>query len=317
ITEKVMEIIEKEIGISFPEDEIALLGYHFKASVERNRGSGKKKVILVCGLGEGTSRLLEQNLKKDFNVEISDVIPYYKLKEAVNFQTEGELILTTLELDNIYKIPVLKINPLLEKKDIDKMMKYGIFKRKNKILMSELLEIIGENVDKEKLKEKLGEKFKDNIFDDTNPASGKINDFISSSDIIVSDGKMDWKEAIETVGKHMCGQGYITEEYIREMTDTVEKFGSYIVVEEGIAIPHGSISKNVLKDGISLFVCKQAVIFPNEKIVNIFIAFSIKKKENHQKMLKFLFKLVTRKNLRKKLLECKNTEEIYRYLEEI
>lgn len=318
ISEKVMKVIEKEIGISFPEDEIALLGYHFKASVERNSENAKKKIILVCGLGEGTSRLLEQKLKKDFNVEISAVIPYYKLEETLNSDIKADLILTTPKLKNIYKIPILKINPLLEEKDINKMMKYGISKRKNKILMSELLKIIEENNNnKENLRIILNRRFRESIFDDIDPLSNKISHFINYSDIIISDRKMNWREGIEAVGKYMCMQGYVTKEYICEMLDIVEKFGSYIVVEEGIAIPHGNISKNVLKNGILLLICKQPVFLPNEKKVNIFIGFAIKEKENRQEIIKFLFDLITRKNLMKNLMKCKNTKEVYRYLEEI
>ena len=134
ITRKVVSVIESEINISFPEDEVALLGYHFKASAERNSDCIKKKIILVCGLGVGTSKLLEHNLKEKFNMEIVAVIPYYKLDEIINSELEIDLILTTLELKNIYNIPVLKINPLLDEKDINKISQYGVSKRKRKIL---------------------------------------------------------------------------------------------------------------------------------------------------------------------------------------
>ena len=45
ITRKVVSVIESEINISFPEDEVALLGYHFKASAARNSDCIKKKII--------------------------------------------------------------------------------------------------------------------------------------------------------------------------------------------------------------------------------------------------------------------------------
>lgn len=316
ITRKVVSVIESEINISFPEDEVALLGYHFKASAERNSNCIKKKIILVCGLGVGTSKLLEHNLKEKFNMEIVAVIPYYKLDEIINSELEIDLILTTLELKNIYNIPVLKINPLLDEKDINKISQYGISKRKRKILLSELLKVIEENPDREKLIKKLEIKFRDDVLDDINNKKEKMEEYIHYSDIVMCNESLDWKQAIKMIGKNMKKQGYITDKYIQEMIDNIKKFGSYIVIEEGIAIPHGNISKNVMKNGISLLISKKKVFLPDKKFVNIFIAFAIKERENQQKVLKFIFELATRENLKENLIKLTNIKNVISYLKE-
>ena len=316
ITRKVVSVIENEINISFPEDEVALLGYHFKASAERNSDCIKKKIILVCGLGVGTSKLLEHNLKEKFNMEIVAVIPYYKLDEIINSELEIDLILTTLELKNIYNIPVLKINPLLDEKDINKISQYGVSKRKRKILLSELLKVIEENPDREKLIKKLEIKFRDDVLDDINNKKEKMEEYINYSDIVMCNESLDWKQAIKMIGKNMKKQGYITDKYIQEMIDNIKKFGSYIVIEEGIAIPHGNISKNVMKDGISLLISKKKVFLPDKKFVNIFIAFAIKERENQQKVLKFIFELATRENLKENLIKLTNIKNVISYLKE-
>ena len=316
ITRKVVSVIESEINISFPEDEVALLGYHFKASAARNSDCIKKKIILVCGLGVGTSKLLEHNLKEKFNMEIVAVIPYYKLDEIINSELEIDLILTTLELKNIYNIPVLKINPLLDEKDINKISQYGVSKRKRKILLSELLKVIEENPDREKLIKKLEIKFRDDVLDDINNKKEKMEEYIHYSDIVMCNESLDWKQAIKMIGKNMKQQGYITDKYIQEMIDNIKKFGSYIVIEEGIAIPHGNISKNVMKNGISLLISKKKVFLPDKKFVNIFIAFAIKERENQQKVLKFIFELATRENLKENLIKLTNIKNVISYLKE-
>ena len=316
ITRKVVSVIESEINISFPEDEVALLGYHFKASAERNSNCIKKKIILVCGLGVGTSKLLEHNLKEKFNMEIVAVIPYYKLDEIINSELEIDLILTTLELKNIYNIPVLKINPLLDEKDINKISQYGVSKRKRKILLSELLKVIEENPDREKLIKKLEIKFRDDVLDDINNKKEKMEEYIHYSDIVMCNESLDWKQAIKMIGKNMKKQGYITDKYIQEMIDNIKKFGSYIVIEEGIAIPHGNISKNVMKNGISLLISKKKIFLPDKKFVNIFIAFAIKERENQQKVLKFIFELATRENLKENLIKLTNIKNVISYLKE-
>ena len=118
------------------------------------------------------------------------------------------------------------------------------------------------------------------------------------------------------IGKNMKKQGYITDKYIQEMIDNIKKFGSYIVIEEGIASPHGNISKNVMKDGISLLISKKKIFLPDKKFVNIFIAFAIKERENQQKVLKFIFELATRENLKEHLIKLTNIKNVISYLKE-
>ena len=220
-------------------------------------------------------------------------------------------------MKDIYGIPVLTIKPLLDEKDINKISEYGIFRRKRKILLSELLKVIEESDDKEKLIKKLENKFKDNILDDINYKKKNAERFISYSDIMIYNENLSWEQAIKMIGKNMKEMGYITDKYIQEMIDIIKKLGSYIVIEEGIAIPHGSISENVLKDGIFILISKKEVFLPNEKPVNIFIAFAIKERENQQKILKFIFNLASKENLKENLLKCENTKDIIDYLEEI
>lgn len=109
--------IEKMFGIEFPEEELALLAFHFKASIDRNTHQNLKRILLVCGLGYGSSRLLEQSIKENYNVDIVDVLPYYLLKDALKNYKNIDLILTTLDITEKYKIPVVKINPLLKQED--------------------------------------------------------------------------------------------------------------------------------------------------------------------------------------------------------
>ena len=163
---------------------------------------------------------------------------------------------------------------------------------------------------------KLEIKFRDEVLDDINNKKEKMEEYIHYSDIVMCNESLDWKQAIKMIGKNMKQQGYITDKYIQEMIDNIKKFGSYIVIEEGIAIPHGNISKNVMKNGISLLISKKKVFLPDKKFVNIFIAFAIKERENQQKVLKFIFELATRENLKENLIKLTNIKNVISYLKE-
>ena len=112
VVNKAVQEIEELFEVKFPEDEIALMGFHIKASIERNTCGKTKKVILICGLGYGSSKVLEHSLKENYDLDIVDVLPYYLIKTSMPNYANIDLILSTIDLEESYDIPVVKINPL-------------------------------------------------------------------------------------------------------------------------------------------------------------------------------------------------------------
>ena len=319
IVKNAVNDMEKALNIEFTEEELALLAYHFKASIERNTYVYPKKVILVCGLGYGSSRLLEQNLKEHYNLDIVDVLPYHQLEEALKSYTNIELIFTTINIKNNYGIPVIKISPLLKKEDIEEIEKYNILKNDNKISLTKLMDIIGENInlntgEKENLIAGIRKNFSHKIIDDSEIKAENFNNLINENNITIIDKLDSWSDAIRVSGELLIKQNNVTENYIQEMQELVARFGSYIVVADGIAIPHGAIGKNVIKDGAALLILKEAVKFDDGEMVNIFIPFATRGKKLHSKLLNEIFDIIKRKELKDKLLNLETKEEIAEYL---
>ncbi|PGL72597.1 BglG family transcription antiterminator [Bacillus sp. AFS055030] len=106
------------------EDEIGYVALHIASSLERNKETivKKKKILLVCGQGTSTSRLVETILYKEFRdrVEIIDTVSY-----AV-FQLKGEqqadFIVSTIPISNA-KVPVVEVDFLSLKKGIEVIKK--------------------------------------------------------------------------------------------------------------------------------------------------------------------------------------------------
>jgi len=61
------------------ENEIAYLTIHFIASLKRINTTNRKKLLLVCGHGYGTTTMLKETLLTEYQVEIVDTIPKYKI----------------------------------------------------------------------------------------------------------------------------------------------------------------------------------------------------------------------------------------------
>ena len=107
--------------------------------------------------------------------------------------------------------------------------------------------------------------------------------------------------------------GFIKQDYTKEMINLIEKHGAYIIIEEGMAIPHAPISKNVLKTGISLLIVKEKVLFPNGKGANIFLSFATTNKTEHLGILNDLFELITKYNFIEKISKITEYEELEEY----
>ncbi|GGB43290.1 putative licABCH operon regulator [Lentibacillus populi] len=126
--------IEEYLQIEVIEHEIAYIALHIVVALERmeSERKKKKKVIIVCATGVGSARLLYYRLKKFFEqeIEIMDTINYYNL--ASHDLSTIDLIISTIPIQENFKIPVQIVNTFLERKDIDSIKK-SISENENEI----------------------------------------------------------------------------------------------------------------------------------------------------------------------------------------
>ena len=311
--------IEKLFNVEFPEDEIALIGFHIKAAVERNTVEKSKKVILVCGLGYGSSKVLEQSLKENYELDIVDVLSYSSIENTIPNYKNIDLILTTIDFKHHSSVPVIRINPLLKEKDIRELSKYGIKKNRNRISLKNILNIIENNAvveNREKLIENLKKELGNKLINDLSEIGFSLKNFLNRKNVRFVDRLDNWEEGIQKSGEILVQNKITNEKYVKEMIKTVKKFGAYIVIEEGIAIPHASISENVLKTGVGMLIVKEKVTFPNGKGANIFLSFATTDKSGHEVILKDLFELITKYEFIEKISNIKNYNELQRYFGE-
>lgn len=307
-------IVEMEdiFDIQFTEIEISLIAYHFKASIERMRTFNRKKVILVCGLGYGTSRILEYNLKEKFDIDIVDVLPAYMI-DKINFNSNSvDYILSTIDLDNV---DYVKINPLLKVEDYEKLDDLGIKRRKDKVIIDELLDEIEDNVskmDREKLKNILLDKFS-NILIDSFRGESELIKALDKNSVIFMDKIDTWEDAIDVLGNNLVFKGSVSTEYIEEMKKMVKKLGPYIVIDDGIAIPHAKLENAVYHTDASLLVLKEPVNFGKDRKASVLLCFSSKDNSSHLELLGDFYKLILNEDFLEVVSKIESYEKLISY----
>ncbi|WP_196593228.1 BglG family transcription antiterminator [Pectinatus sottacetonis] len=101
------------------EDEIAYLAVYFQNAVEEI--INKKKVIIVCSSGIGTSHLLEKRIKKYFPewqiVDVTSAKTFEKIIDSVQI----DLVIATVKLSISTNIPIAYVSALFNEKDAQKL----------------------------------------------------------------------------------------------------------------------------------------------------------------------------------------------------
>lgn len=286
ITKEVMTELENYIEQEFSDDEIAFITIHFKASMDRNRVfiKNKKKVLLVCGMGYGTSKLLAQQLKELFSIDIIDIIPKHILEKSLN-KNEIDVIISTVDLKLLnISIPIIKVKPILTTENINFLKKSGFQKRNKKYLLSEFINEIEKSCtinDRENIIDSLKNILNSNLIDDISPKKITIFDMLNKNQISLGENARDWEEAVRKAGNLLLNNNCVDESYVEDMVQCIKNYGSYMVVGKNIAFPHAKTDNNVHKTAFSIITLRNRVLFPEDIPVRTIIAFSSKDNKEH------------------------------------
>ncbi len=107
----VEEKIIEQYNLYMGEDELGYLVLHFALAIERKKqGAGKKKILIVCSTGTGTSRLLLRRLIQIYGLDKDslDICGIFEMEEK-NLSCYA-CIFSTVQLPQSYKIPVLTVS---------------------------------------------------------------------------------------------------------------------------------------------------------------------------------------------------------------
>ena len=206
---QLFKVVESEIGkyksyleVDVNKDEIAFLTIHFKEAMDRREIKQLKNILIVCGFGYGSSKLLKENVKKNFDVNVIDAMPLHKFYEMDDFNNI-DLIITTVPIKT-KGIDTIKVNPILLEEDIKKLEERGLRKERKSIDIEELVDLIKKFTiveDEELLKSEILKKYPEKFTELR--SKNELMDLLQKENIYV-DVKFDnWLDCIKFFGKEM------------------------------------------------------------------------------------------------------------------
>ncbi|OYD08818.1 BglG family transcription antiterminator [Paludifilum halophilum] len=252
----VLPELEEKWGISFHEEEVAYLTLHFQAALERLHGcSEKKKALLVCTTGMGTSQLLTAKLNRLFpQLRVMDTVATYELSPFLQ-NNRPDLIISTVPLSET-GIPTVRVSPLLTENE------------------------------QERIRSALGER---TVSAGAGSRYPVIRSLLNEERVFLRVKSETGEELLRKMGKELAAAGLTAEAYTDSLLER-ERLSS-TAIGEGIAIPHGD-PRHVEKPGMAVASLEQPISWGGEPVWLVFIlAFSPEDKKMTQRLFRELVEL--------------------------
>ena len=319
IIKKSLELITQQLGSEIEKDEIHLLKIHFLASMER---INKLKIIpleiiIITSLGSGSKKILIDNIKSQFLVNVVYVGPLYRLSLVLKEYKNVNYILTTIDIEESkYKNKeIVKINTILSADDKQKLTSLGFRSNNNKINLSNLIDIISKNCgieNKNNLIENLMNNFNDRIVNDISEFSGN-EDTLLLKNIIFDYEAIDINDAIKKCCEKL-EEDYTDSTYTKDVLDIYKHNQMQIIRFNGVLLPHAVNKNNVYKNGVSILKLKTPVTIEKTKDkIDTIVCFAIRDKNNIGNDISNIINKVLRPKF-KKIIKDKDKIGIINYL---
>ncbi len=314
LTKKVVHHFERFVGKKIDQSEIAYIAIHFSGWLHKEGLSiqTRRKMLIVCTNGLGTSRLLKSQLEGLFSevviTGIASLREYREMELAVDF------IVSTVPLPD-RGIPVCLVNPLLDNHDKEKLLKQvnALFTENNgyqPYSVDTIMDIVRRYADVKEEGE-LQQELRKYLYHPAVTSEARLKpalkELVNEDNILFAADAGSWQQAVELAARPLLEKGCITEDYIESMVDNIEEQGPYVVISPLVAMPHGRAEDGVNQLGISLLHLQEPVEMLGKK-VRIFMVLAPENNEKHLKALAQLTKMFSHD--KRAILDAKNKEQI-------
>lgn len=301
---------------------------HICAALLRGRkNSNPLAVIISCPGSMATSKYLEAQIINYFNFYIVDTLTTRQVEEANGRFEDADFIISTVPVQNSM-LPVIVVNPLITVEDINKIQNLAFRQKKSTILDTRVrfpilakIYAIYESGNSRKI-EFLNRELQQ-ILEDSFYVESRVGEqfallkMLKLKYIKISDARMEWCQAMKAASEDLIRDGYFDERYVQEAIGNVEEYGSYIIVNKGVALAHASKEAGVYEDGISLLVSREGIVFDEGDTVNLLFFFSQKGETDYLDLFKEIIKLGKNQEDMEKIKDLSDSRDVYRAIWEV
>lgn len=318
LTKKVVHHFEHVLGKKISNDEIAYIAMHFGGWIAKEGVTveSRKKAIVVCASGIGTSRILQK--------QIEDLIPAVDVVKVVTVReyektdlSDLNFIISTTPITQ-KQVPVFVVNPILNNTEKASLLKqiHSLTEIKKSENIESLLTIIRKHADiknEQTLYQELKDYFQSQkVIEKEVLRKPMLNELLTKEKIQFISEALSWQDAITLASQPLLNDQCISKEYIDAMIDSVNQMGPYIVIAPKIALPHARPEAGVKKLGMSFLHLKNGCSFSEkpEHQVNLMFVLAAIDSETHLKALSQMSNMLSDQSNIEKLLSAEKADEV-------
>lgn len=330
IAEEKFQILERYLQYQMTEKMRDSIVIHICAALLRGRKNSRPvTVVISCPGSMATSKYLEAQIKNYFNFHIADTMTVRQVEEESWYLENTDFIISTVPIPNS-ALPVLVVNPLITVDDIHRIQNLAFQKQKERgtendtrVRFPVLAKIIAiyESGNSRKiayLNRELQQILEDSFYVETRVGQEFVLlRMLKLKYMKLVEQELPWREAMKEASADLIRDGYFDESYVKEAIGNVEEYGSYIIVNQGVALAHASRDNGVYADGISLLVSKEGIVFEEGERVYLLFFFSQKEETDYLDLFKEIIRLGKNPAHMEKLRCLSDVREVYRMLWEI
>lgn len=315
--------LERLIGSNIPENEIAYLTILIGGWMRRQGESldEKVKAIVVCPKGISVSRLMYSELKELFPELV--FLDSLSVREFYEYTLDFDVIFSPVFLETEKKL--FLASSYLKREEKTRLRRQVMMEVQgyvpHEMNIEEMLEIIKKHADVENE----GQLSKD-LYRYINPEDVKSNgqhheklslnlsELITLDDITIMKSVDSFEKAIRHSARPIVESAHIEPRYVEAMIAENNSDESYIIIGEGVVIPHAAPENGVNDVSMGLLKIDDGIEFSGE-IIHLVVVIAAVDKQQHLKALLQLKDLAQSKSARNSVFNANSEEEIHELLQ--
>ena len=251
--------------------------------------------------------------------EVQKLLPFAEIVDVraaiglMNVQDVCDLVISTVKINSV--VPNIVVHPILTEFDRRGILNHKLIAPKQiEIRREQIFQVVKNYVDPRNYKELLN--------DLTAYLQGGIWEFeiedklelglcklLDADRIQIISGTCGWRQGIRIAGQSLIDSGSIEQRYLDAIISQLQYYGPYMFLTDRVILAHAKPEDGVNALDISFVVCKEPVIFSEERKASIIIMLAAEDQEKHLKMLQDILELVSNANTIGALLKCSSPEE--------
>ena len=238
-------ILEHEISMSIPEEEVGFIAMYLLSALERLRtveDSRRTAIIANDGI-RAKSSLLKSRLEHEFpNLKVVEIINNFDWEASKNL--EAEIIISTLPVEN-QSLPVVEVSPFLEIEDIKAIQRWIT----------------------EKNQRQRKRNFNDLQQQDT------LVDLINLANITFYNKVETWQEMVRLASQPLIDNHCIQTRYVDAMIELMDQHGFYMYIGPGVLLLHAKPTDGVNELCMSMMKLDKPYQFDKADVPSVDLVF--------------------------------------------